>query len=72
MERIQASAAKPAAEMAVANEKATVRADGLGAIEIKKTEKLEPGIAMARQAMCLVHAKGDHDKAFRLAQKYYP
>lgn len=41
-------------------------------VEVKTVEKLEPGIMFARQAMCLVHAKGDHDKAFRLAQKYYP
>lgn len=41
-------------------------------LQLKKTEKLEPGIAFARYAMCLAHSKGDHDKAFRLAQKHYP
>lgn len=43
-----------------------------GYATVKTVEKTEPGIMFARQAMCLVHAKGDHDKAFRLAQKYYP
>jgi HK97 family phage major capsid protein len=43
-----------------------------GYTTVKTVEKLDPGIMFARQAMCLVHAKGDHDKAFRLAQKYYP
>lgn len=41
-------------------------------VTIKQNEKLEPGIAMARQAMCLVHAKGDVEKAFRFAERYYP
>lgn len=45
---------------------------GVSFATVKTVEKLEPGIAFARQAMCLVHAKGDHDKAFRLAAKYYP
>lgn len=43
-----------------------------GQVGVKTVEKLDSGIMFARQAMCLVHAKGDHDKAFRLAQKYYP
>lgn len=72
MERIQAAQATPVEEIAKSTENAVIRADGLGAIDIKKTEKLDPGIAFARQAMCLVHAKGDHEKAFKLAQKYYP
>lgn len=41
-------------------------------LQLKTVEKLEPGIAFARYAMCLTHAKGDHDKAFRLAEKHYP
>lgn len=41
-------------------------------MELKKVEKLEPGIAMARYAMCLVAAKGKHDVAFSLAKQHYP
>lgn len=41
-------------------------------VELKKTEKLEKGIGMARFAMCLVKAKGNHDMAFRLAEKHFP
>jgi len=41
-------------------------------VQVKTVEKLEPGIAFARQAICLVHAKGDPDKAFRFAEKHYP
>lgn len=71
MERIQAVNAQPAQEKAdeVAN---NIMRPERSEIQLKTVEKLEPGIAFARQAMCLVHAKGDHDKAFRLAQKYYP
>jgi HK97 family phage major capsid protein len=39
---------------------------------LKTVEKLEPGIAFARYAMCLGNAGGDHAKAFRLAEKHYP
>jgi HK97 family phage major capsid protein len=39
---------------------------------VKTVEKLEPGIAFARMAMCLGKAKGDHAKAFRIAEKHYP
>lgn len=72
MERIQAAGAKPAADTAKAYESATARADGVHTVQVKTVEKLEPGIAMARYAMCLTHAKGDHSKAFRFAEKYYP
>lgn len=41
-------------------------------VTLKDTEKLEPGIAFARYAMCLGQAKGDHMKAFRLAERHYP
>lgn len=41
-------------------------------VQIKTVEKLEPGIAMARYAMCLVKAKGNHQLAFQLAEKHYP
>lgn len=41
-------------------------------VQIKSTEKLEPGIAMARYAMCLMKAKGNHSVAFQLAQLHFP
>jgi HK97 family phage major capsid protein len=41
-------------------------------LQLKKEEKLEPGIAMARYAMCLMASKGKHDVAFRLAERHYP
>jgi HK97 family phage major capsid protein len=43
-----------------------------GHATIKTVEKLDPGIAFARYAMCLVKAKGNHDIAFHLAQRHYP
>lgn len=43
-----------------------------GFTQIKTVEKLEPGIAFARYAMCFIMAKGDHTKAFRLAEQHYP
>lgn len=71
-------------EQAAAREKATAApvapsipdartiATGVSNVQIKQTEKLDPGIEFARYAMCLAHAKGDHDKAFRLAETHYP
>jgi HK97 family phage major capsid protein len=41
-------------------------------VQIKTTEKLEPGIAMARYAMCLMKAKGNHQVAFNLAAQHFP
>jgi HK97 family phage major capsid protein len=43
-----------------------------GLATVKTVEKLEPGIEFARYAMCLVKAKGNHDIAFRLAERHYP
>lgn len=70
MERIQAATAKPADTKA--QEQTVARGDGVHSVQVKTAEKLEPGIAMARYAMCLTHAKGDHSKAFRLAEKHFP
>lgn len=39
---------------------------------LKTVEKLEPGIAMARYAMCLVASKGNHAMAFQLAERHFP
>lgn len=41
-------------------------------IVLKSNEKTEPGILAARYMMCLGVAKGDHAKAFRLAEQHYP
>ncbi len=41
-------------------------------LQIKSTEKLEPGIAMARYAQCLMKAKGNHQHAFQLAVQHFP
>lgn len=57
-------------------EKAVPVDQGRGAprdgVAIKKVEKLEPGIAFARYAMLIGKAKGNHQQAFQMAQKYYP
>lgn len=41
-------------------------------VQIKTTEKLDEGILFGRYAQCMVNARGDHAKAFRFAEKYYP
>lgn len=41
-------------------------------VQVKSTEKLEPGIAMARYAQCLMKAKGNHQMAFQLAAQHFP
>lgn len=41
-------------------------------VQVKSTEKLEPGIAMARYAQCLMKAKGNHQVAFQLAAQHFP
>lgn len=74
MERIQANSAQSSADVAkaAAENNIIVPGERVSNVQLKTKENLAPGIMIARQAMCLVHAKGDHDKAFRLAQKYYP
>jgi HK97 family phage major capsid protein len=41
-------------------------------VQVKTTENLEPGIAFARYAMCLTKSKGNHQLAFKLAERHYP
>lgn len=41
-------------------------------VVLKETEKLDPGIAFARYAMCLMKAKGNHETAYKLAEKHFP
>jgi HK97 family phage major capsid protein len=49
------------------------KTDGFGTVlTVKSKEKLEPGIAMARYAMCLMKAKGNHQLAFQMAAKHFP
>jgi len=43
-----------------------------GELQLKTTEKLEPGIAFARYAMCLTAAKGNKELAFKMAERHYP
>jgi HK97 family phage major capsid protein len=72
MERVAAAAAKPAADDA-AQKANSAASDGTRiGLSLKTNEKLEPGIQMARYAMCLTAAKGKHDVAFRLAEQHYP
>lgn len=72
MERIQAANATPANDQARATENATASPERISNLQLKTVEKLEPGIAMARYAMCLVRAKGHHEAAFRLAERHFP
>lgn len=72
MERIAAANAVPANDPAKDDENRIIRTDGRTDVTLKTTEKLEPGIALARHAICLVHGKGDVDKAFRFAERHYP
>lgn len=67
LESVQAQAANPVAE-----EKSLPSSAPFNAVQVKKVEKLEPGIAFARYAMCLTAAKGNHVAAFNLAQRHYP
>lgn len=68
MEAVKATQAKPAEQGA----SATATAAGVNFATVKTTEKLEPGIAMARYAMCLTKAKGNHELAFKMAERHYP
>src|SRR5690606_8307653 len=65
LEEIEKATALPVAGAAAEKAAAPARQNG-GSLQIKTTEKLEPGIGFARYAMCLGKAKGDHAKAFRL------
>jgi HK97 family phage major capsid protein len=74
LETMQAASAKSVVDVAKAAADLPAN-DGrrpMASVTIKTVEKLDPGIAFARQAICLVHAKGDHEKAFRFASQHYP
>jgi HK97 family phage major capsid protein len=66
LEAMQAKAALPVQPTVVA------APQDRSEVVLKQHEKTEPGILMARYAMCLVKAKGNHEQAFRLAEKHYP
>jgi HK97 family phage major capsid protein len=57
---------------AVIENKSGEKAGNYQPLELKSVEKLEPGIAFARYAMCLTKAKGNHQMAFQLAERHYP
>lgn len=54
------------------SKKAAETREGKTNIRVSAVDKPEKGITMARYAMCLYAAKGDHDKALKLAQRHYP
>jgi HK97 family phage major capsid protein len=57
---------------AVSDKNPRVPGTGREPATIKTVEKLEPGIQLARYAMCLGKAKGNHQLAFQLAERHYP
>lgn len=67
LETIDKATAKPIEETA---EQKAVKA--FSAVQVKNTEKLEPGIEFTRYAMCQIKSKGNAEVAFRLAAKHYP
>lgn len=72
MERIQAVGATAASVIAAENEGTKAAPTGVSNVTLKHVEKLEPGIAFARYAMCLTKAKGNHAIAAQLAERHYP
>jgi HK97 family phage major capsid protein len=73
LETIDKATAAPVDDKTKANATASTTALSASSnLQLKTVEKLEPGIAMARYAMCLMAAKGKHDVAFRLAERHYP
>lgn len=67
LEQNQVVTAKPVVDESGMQKKLEV-----GTAQARTVEKLEPGIAMARMTICLIQAKGDHAKAFQMAERYYP
>lgn len=73
MERMQAAGAASATDQSKAFEQQTATQHGTSnPVQVKTVEKLEPGIAFARYAMCLTKAKGNHQVAAQLAEKHFP
>jgi HK97 family phage major capsid protein len=72
LEAVAGAQAKSAAEDAAERANTPARPTAGDSLQLKQVEKLEPGIAMARYAMCLVAAKGNHAVATSLAERHYP
>lgn len=72
LEAIDKGTAAPVNGDQNANKTVTPGAPLRSELNLKTVEKLEPGIAFARYAMCLTHAKGNLEAAFRLAERHYP
>lgn len=68
IEKADAATAQPVDDIA----KRKAQGGAIQTLQVKETEKLEPGIAMARYAMAIFAAKGDHAKAFKLAERHFP
>src|SRR5690606_3655465 len=71
LETVMAASATSVEGEAKANAESAPR-HGVEFAQVKSVEKLEPGIAAARYAMCLVKAKGNPQVAFQLAQRHFP
>lgn len=72
MEEINKSTAKEVTPEAIKKASAPVSQSGRLSVEVKNTEKLEPGIEFARYAMCKLASKGNPEMALRLAKAHYP
>lgn len=71
LEAIKAASAVAASDAAKAHSEAPA-GNGSNSLQLKVVEKLEPGIAFARYAMCLAKAKFNHQLAFEMAKRHYP
>lgn len=72
MEEINKSTAKDVVSESRKKAEAPARAVQRASVEVKNTEKLEPGIEFARYAMCQLAAKGSPHMALQLAKNHYP
>jgi hypothetical protein len=72
LEAIQKATAAPAKPSPAAEDPAKGTPHNPDNLQLRTVEKLEPGIAFARYAMCLTAAKGNHAMAATLAERHYP
>ena len=72
LEKIDKSTATQVDDKTKANATASTTPLSRDNLSLKTVEKLQPGIAFARYAMCLLASKGNHQTAFRLAERHYP
>jgi HK97 family phage major capsid protein len=73
LESHMAASAKPVDgdAQAKANQPANDGGRTINAVQVKKTEKLEPGVLFARHAMCVFAAKGNTAEAAQIARAQY-